>query len=61
VFKKLKLSSIILFITLIAFTAVGTILVSTAGMTEGFVVIEDNEITINAREDIQEYELGVRP
>lgn len=60
-FKKLNLSSIILFITLLAFAALGTIFVSTAGMEEGFVVIQDNEITINAKEDIQEYELGVKP
>ena len=60
-FKKLNLSSIILFITLLAFAALGTIFTSTAGMEEGFVVIQDNEITINAKEDIQEYELGVKP
>ena len=60
-FEKLNLSSIILFITLLAFVGLSTMFVSAAGMEEGFVVIEDNEITINAAEDIQEYELGVGP
>ena len=60
-FEELKFSSIILFIALLAFAVFGTMFSSAAGMKEGLVVIEDNEITINATEDIEEYELGVRP